>query len=113
MANQSGARGTGNVTAAQIKPDVHNKLFLLDANKNPLVALTSKLKKRVTTNPKSTWFEQDIKSYIDTVNYTTGYTAGSTSIVVDNGSYFSPQDTVKVLATAEVMLVTAVSSNTL
>ena len=113
MANQSGARGTGNVTAAQIKPDVQNKLFLLDANKNPLIALTSKLKKRVTTNPKFSWFEQDIESYIDAINFTTGYTSGSTSIVVDNGSYFSPQDTVKVLATAEVMRVTAVSTNTL
>uniref|UniRef100_A0A832I0Z0 Phage major capsid protein n=1 Tax=Eiseniibacteriota bacterium TaxID=2212470 RepID=A0A832I0Z0_UNCEI len=113
MANLSGARGTGNITAAQIKPDVDNKLYLLDANKAPLVALTAKLRKKVTTNPKFSWFEQNIESYIDAVNYSTGYTAGSTSIVVDNGSYFSPQDTVKVPSTGEVMRVTAISTNIL
>jgi hypothetical protein len=113
MPNLSGARGTGNITAAQIKPDIDNKLYLLDANKNPLVALTSKLRKRVTTNPKFSWFEQDIESYIDAINFSTGYTAGSTSLVVDNGSYFSPQDTVKVPRTGEVIRVTAISTNTL
>jgi len=113
MPNLSGARGTGNVTAAQVKPDIDNKLYLLDANKAPLVALTAKLRKRVTTNPKFSWFEQDIESYIDSINFGTGYTSGSTSVVVANGTYFSPQDTVKVPRTGEVFRVTAIVTNTL
>jgi hypothetical protein len=113
MANLAGARGTGNITAAQIKDDKDNKLYRLDANKAPLIALTSKLRKRVTVNPKFSWFEQDTESYIDKIVFSTGYTAGSTSLVVANGTYFTPADTVKVPRTGEVMRVTAVASNTL
>lgn len=115
MANIKGARAiteSGGISA-QVKPDVDNKVYLLDGNQSPLVALTAKLRKRVTTNPKFTWFESEVESYIDAINYSTGYTEASTDLVVDNGTYFAPEDIVKVPRTGETMRVVSVATNTL
>jgi hypothetical protein len=111
MANISGARGTGNITAAQIYDDKDNKLYLLDANKAPLTALTAKTRKRPTKNPKFSWFEDVYGQYIDAINYSTGYADSDTSMAVDNASYFTVNDVVKNARTAEVMRVTAVGTS--
>ena len=73
MANIKGARAITETAgiSAQVKPDIDNKVYLLDGNKAPLTALTAKLRKRVTTNPKFTWFESEVESYIDAINYGT------------------------------------------
>jgi hypothetical protein len=113
MAHLQVARGTGNITAAQIVPDVDNKLYILDANKSPLVALTAKLRKKVTKNPKFSWFEDVYGEYIDAVNYTTAYATTATSITVDNATYFSVGDVVKNAVTAEVMRVASVGTTSI
>lgn len=107
MANLVIARGTGNITNAQIFFDKDNDLYILDANKAPLVALTAKLRKKETVSPKFSWFEDTYNAAYDQVNYSTGYADTATTIQVDNITYFMVNDVVKVARTGEVMLVTA------
>lgn len=111
MPNLSGLRGTGNITSAQIFFDKDNKLYLLDANKAPLVALTSKLRKAATVSPKFSWFEDNYNAAWDQINYSTGYNTSATSLVVDNASYFTVNDVVKNARTKEIMLVTQVGAS--
>lgn len=108
----SGVRGTGNILAARIMPDVDNKTFLLDANKAPLVALLAKLRKKATVNPKFSWFTDEFAPRWDAINDGTGYSDSDTSMTVDNASYFKVGYIVKNTRTGEQMIVTAVGSTT-
>lgn len=127
MPNIAGIRGTGNIPAGQIKVEVAPELSLLDVNRYPLVALLSNagkdpftgqgvaVKKKLTHNPKFTWWEDKYGEVWDAINNATGYLAGDTALVVDNAAYFTKYDVVKVPRTGETILVTDVnvSTNTL
>jgi len=82
-------------------------------NSYPLTVLLNKLKKKVTYDPQFRAFEDELKARWDQINHGAGYTAGDTSIVVDNGDYFAAYDVVLHPSSGEQMLVTAVSTNTL
>lgn len=109
----TGVRGTGNITQAKRIIDMSNKISVLEPDSAPLVQLTKKMEKKVAINPKYSWLEEESMVKVDAINYSTGYTSGATSLVVDNGTYFRAGDVIKFPATGEQALVTAVSSNTL
>lgn len=111
MANLVVARGTGNITNAQIFYDKDNDLYILDANKAPLVALTAKLRKKETVSPKFSWFEDVYNASYDQVNYSTGYNSSATTIAIDNYTYFTVNDVIKNARTGECMLVSAVTTD--
>jgi len=127
MPNVVGIRGTGNIPSGILKVEVAPELALLDVNRYPLVALLSNagkdpftgqgvpVKKKATHNPKFSWWEDKYGEVWDAINSATGYLATATDLVVDNATYFTKYDVVKVPRTGETMLVTNVniSTNTL
>lgn len=113
MAGITGARGTGNVLAANRKLDMASRVALLEPESNPLTLLLNRLSKAKTVNPEYKHLEDESEPRFDLVNNATGYAAGATSIVVDNGAYFAQHYIVQVTRTGENMRVTGVSGNTL
>lgn len=107
------SRGTGNILAVRRVVDIAKTIDVLEPDAAPLVQLTKKIEKKVATNPKFNWMEEESLVKTDTVNYTTGYTSGATEIVVDNGTRFRAGDLVKDVTTGEQLLVTGVATNTL
>lgn len=89
-------------------------IALLQPNEEPFMSFLKIAKRNTQTahNPKFEWLEDDLLPRWDAINNAAGYAANVTSIVVDNGSYFTKEDVVKVPRTGEVMLVTAVDSGT-
>jgi len=89
------------------------KIDVLEPDSAPLTQLSKKMKKTEVINPSFKWMDEEALTKSDAVNYSTGYTAGDTSIVVDTGTRFRAGDVVKNVPSGEIMLVTAVSTNTL
>jgi len=106
-------RDTTDILQQRRPLDVSDRIAELEPNSYPLTVLLSKLKKEITYDPQFRCFEDTLKERWDQINNASGYTAGDTSIVVDNGSYFAPYDVILHPASGEQMLVTAVNSNTL
>lgn len=109
----SGTRGTYNINTDKRVVDMSKKIDLLEPDVSPLKVLSKRLSSKVAINPKFNWLEDEGAPLKDAVNYSTGYTAGATSIVVDNGTYFTVGDVLKAPATGEQALVTTISTNTL
>jgi hypothetical protein len=106
-------RGGTNTTTTVQKRDVKDTILLLEPNAAPITVITAKLASMKCINPKFEWYEDELLPDSDAINFGSGYAAGATSMVVDNGTYFTVGDLIKVPRTAEVMQVTAVSTNTL
>lgn len=113
MALISGARGTASVTSTRRKYDVSDKLWLVDPDYAVMTFFARKLNKTKTIDPEYRWFDKAQPTRYDAVNYTTGYTAGATSVVVDDGDVFRAQDIVLDVNTGEVLQVSSVSTDTL
>lgn len=113
MALISGARSTENVTQDRRKYDVSDKLWLVDPDYAIMTFFARKLAKQKTIDPEFRWFDKAQPSRYDAVNYTTGYTSGATSVVVDDGTKFRAGDVVMDVDTGEHLRVTSVSTNTL
>jgi len=109
----SGARSSENITQDRRKYDVSDKLWLVDPDYAIMTFFARKLSKQKTIDPEFRWFDKTQPSRYDAVNYSTGYTAGATSIVVDDGTKFRAGDVVMDVSTGEHVRVTAVSTNTL
>lgn len=111
----TGTRDTNNITQNKRVIDMAEKIALLQPNKAQFLSILKISKRNIRTvfNPKFEWMEDDYGAAWDAINAGAGYASGITSIVVDNGAYFSPGYVVKVPRTGEVMLVTAVATNTL
>ncbi|GIO13540.1 hypothetical protein J19TS2_30950 [Cohnella xylanilytica] len=115
MAVVSGVRDTRNITQNKIVIDMSEEIALLQPNEEPFMSFLKIAKRntQVATNPKFEWMEDDLLPRWDAINNAAGYDNAATSIIVDNGAYFSVNDVVKVPRTGEVLLVTAISTNTL
>lgn len=106
-------RSTGNVLAVRRVVDMASKIDVLEPDSAPLTQLSKKMKKTEVFNPDFKWMDEDALTKSDAINYSTGYTAGDTSIVVDTGTRFRGGDVVKNIGSGEQMLVVSVSTNTL
>ena len=95
------------------KLDFSEEISLLDPNANPKTYIFQKLGSIGTGNIIHRWFEDELQPETDQVNYGTGYSSSATSIVVDDGDKFAAGDLVMHNQTREVMLVTAVTTDTL
>lgn len=115
MAVVTGTRDTRNITQNKIVVDMSEEIALLQPNEEPFMSFLKIAKRntKVATNPKFEWMEDDLLPRWDAINNASGYDNVATSIAVDNGSYFSVNDVVKIPRTGEVLLVTAISTNTL
>lgn len=115
MPQVTGVRDTNNILAAKMKIDMSEKIALLQPSATPLTVFTKRAKGATQSakNPKFSWMEDDLGARWDAINNGAGYDNVATSMAVDNGDYFSTGDIVKVPRTGEVLLVTAVATNTL
>lgn len=117
MAPVTGQRTSLNITQALRAVDMRREILELEPDAAPLCQLTMGKQNRLGTepthNPKFDWAESELANRFDAVNNGAGYILSATSIVVDDGTKFAAWDLVKVTRTGEVMLVTAVATNTL
>ena len=111
--NARATAATQGINADRRVVDMADRILLLEKNKNAIALIASKVRKKSVHNPDFDWLEDERTPAIDRVNNGAGYAAGATSIVVDNGPYFSVNSTFRVQRTGEVCLVTGVSTNTL
>lgn len=100
-------------TDGRLKIDMAQDIAYLAPSETPFTALIKNIKKEKCMSPKFEWLERDQEARWDAINLIAGYVAGATSIVVDNGAYFRAGMLVKVPRTGEVLLVTAIATNTL
>jgi len=107
----TGQRSTGNIQANVLEPDFANMIAELEPSKDPLTVLTRRLNKDSCINPKFTWFEDKLKTRFDTVSGAWSSTA--TSINVNAGGLWAPDDLAYVTRTGEVFRVVTVTTNTL
>jgi hypothetical protein len=108
---------TANVQTTQHIRDVRPGLVELDPDVTPFIQILQAEGSEAAQNFKVEWNEiggdfngAGYSPQVDAVNGTTGT---GTSCIVDNGAYFNVGDVVKVARTAELMRVTAISTNTL
>lgn len=117
MAVVSGQRTTSNVLATQRVIDLHRPILLNEPDKAPFTVFTKSYNggamREAARDKKFTWHNDALWDRHDAINAGAGYAAGITSIVVDDGTLFTANDVVYVPRTREVMIVTAVSTNTL
>ena len=113
MSNISGIRATENINQDRRKYDVSDKLWYLDADEAVLAFFARKLAKKSVIDPEFRWFEKTSPARYSQVNYSTGYTAGDTSVVVDDGTVFRIGMVAQNVSTGEQVRVTNVSTNTL
>lgn len=107
-------RATDDFATNRLDIDFQKGIALLDPNENPFTLMTMDMSKGVSMTIQKSWWEDELVPEIDTVNGT--ITAGITALVVDNGDRFAVRDLIMHNAGAsgrEVMLVVAISSNTL
>src|SRR4051794_12739606 len=92
----SGPRGTLLVNQTSRKPDIADKIYLLQPDDSPLTVLTRNLNKKVAINPQLQWAGEDLAPRFAATS--TSYDTRATSIVVASGqgTYFAQHDFVKV-----------------
>src|SRR5574343_227993 len=86
MASVAGLRGTGDWATDERPKNFREMILWRQPNgMAPLTALMSKMKKETTDDPEFSWYEEELAPIRITVNYSTNYTAGATTLVVDGG----------------------------
>lgn len=102
----AGLRGTGDWATDERPKNFREMILWRQPNgMAPLTALMSKMKKETTDDPEFSWWEEELAPIRLQVNYSTGYTAGATTLVVDNGD---AQD----LVAGDILLVEAAEGTT-
>lgn len=107
----TGQRGTTNITQAQRKVDMAEKILLLEPDAAPLTVITKNISKKPTGNPKFSWLEDELDPRFDVTTATS--TNVDTTIDVANGGYFRAQQMVYVPRTGEMFRVVSVAVNVL
>lgn len=108
-----GQRTTLNINQDSRKIDMVERIKLLQGDPAPLTVLTGELPNAPAINPKFQWQEDDLKVRYDAINNGAGYTSSATALIVDNGSYHTPNETFLVSRTGEQLRVQEVNGNTL
>ncbi len=95
-------------------PEVAQQVFINIAAKDaPLSAILLATREEITTRPQIDWYGHGLATRSTQINNVGGYNDTTTLIVVDSGAVFAAGDLLHVERTNELMLVTAVSTNTL
>src|SRR5437899_8612918 len=102
---------TQNVNASRSIRDVSDRIAYLDPDNAPLTVILMRGASRPAMNWKFEWIEKELPARWDAINNGAGYASGATSIVVNNGKFFSVGDVVNVPRTGEKMVVNAVATD--
>lgn len=107
------AESTENVPSSRRVRDVADRIAYLDPDAAPLTLILMRARTKDCFNSKFEWMEKDLPARYSQVNNGAGYNTTATSIVVDNGAYFSNGDVVSVVRTGEKFRVVSIATNTL
>jgi hypothetical protein len=108
----SGIRGTADILANRQRIDISDTIHLLEPSSYPLIAFLNSLDKvKPAHNPVVRWMEDELEPLTDLVNG--AQTSASTTVNVDNGSFWRVGDILHVPRTNENMRVTSISTNAL
>ena len=113
MAFTGKATYTAGTTLPELAEDVSDIIGLISPYETPLLdALGDPMREARSTHHE--WLEDELLPNKDAVNDSTfTYPAADTDFVVDNGSRFRIGDQIQIEGSEELMLVTAINSNTL
>jgi hypothetical protein len=92
--------------------DVARDIARLYPNETPFAVFLMRARKVTTPTAEFIWYDSRLGSWWTKVNHEGGYAADATQIVVDDETIYVPYDVIKVPRTGEVMLVTAVATET-
>lgn len=107
-----GMRGTENIESTIKIVDWSDITYLEDPkNKSSFIKFLSQLPKAQCKREKFTWHTDELVPWRDQVNGTSAL--GDTTVTVDNGGYWAPNDVGKNEDSGEQFLVTAVNGNVL
>lgn len=109
----SGVRARDSAVSTREDTDYAKGIALLDRWVNPLTLMTLSLAHYQADTVDFHHFEDEYVPYTDAINNGAGYSNSDTSIVVDDGTKFIVGDLIEIVRTTEVVLVTAISTNTL
>lgn len=113
MPTITSSKGTGNLSTNRVRISMAEGIALLNPNENPFTLLTQKYSKIAIGSYIRRWLTDVLRPEVDQINYSTGYASDATSLVVDNGDYFAVGDLHRVFDSGEVLLTTAISTDTL
>lgn len=113
MADVTGARGTGNISADTREIDMGQRITLLEPESAPLTVLTKRIRTIRAIDPQFNWLEDAREPRFDAINAGAGYDTDDTELTVDNGSYFAEHQLVKNTRTTEIFRVVSVAGNVL
>ena len=109
----AGVRARADLSTNREDSEFERGIAVLDPNENPFTLATQDMQKAGSATIDYNWLEDELVPETDTINYGAGYDAASTALIVDNGTRFALADLVMHNASREVMLITAISTNTL
>lgn len=113
MAAIGGNRNTLNVNQTLRKPDIADAILLLQPDASPLTVISKRLNKKPTHNPLFQWAEDDLDPRFSACPAGATNVATAITVTAGQGAFFQQYDLVKVTATAEVMRVVSVATDTL
>lgn len=108
-----GGRGSMDMNASQRIIDMSDKITWLEPNANPLLQLTSKLRKKAAKSYKVEWLED---AFLPKNTLTTAASSAADTtidVTTNEGNYFKAGDLIMVPRTGEVMRVTSVAASVL
>jgi len=113
MAFTGKATYSAGTTLPELAEDVSDLIGIISPYETPLLdALGDSLREATSTHHE--WLEDELLPNKDAINDSTfSDPAADTDFVVDNGSRFRPGDQIQVEGSEELMLVTAIATNTL
>jgi len=114
----AGQQLTSNILSTERKVDIPPELYWLQPDTAPLVILTAggkgadglPIKKRAAINPEYKMLEKQPHGCWTAVNYSTGYTAGATTIILDDVTFIKVGNVLEVVTTNEKLHVTGKSN---
>jgi hypothetical protein len=109
----TGARGTGNVSQANRKVDIKDRVLELQPNTTPFVILADKLPSKVAVNPQFSWFEEDLEPRYSATSGAVTNVATAVPVTAGQGAWFAQHDMVFVPRTGEMFRVVSIATDTL
>lgn len=111
----AGAQHTENINALQRKLEIHPEIYYLEDEKTPLLHLTwgkqgkdgLPLRREAVGNPEYKVLEKLPHERFTAINYSTGYTAGATTVVCDTVANIVVGMLLKAVLTGEIVYVSA------
>lgn len=109
---------TGSVTTADPLPDeqvvdMRNEFAELDPDDSQFTTLLTKLGTRQAVREKIEWLEDQLRPRLSALSASATSAATSINVTAGQGKYFAVDDTVRNLATGELMHVTGVTTDAL